>query len=1319
MKIKTFKKSFLNPNSLSVFCFVWLLLIQSNSLFASNSNVELLKKNEFSTIAKKNKVVNLIETNKQTFQNISIQSFSPNMASTGTAITISGSGFLGTTSVSFGTSLAQSFTVISDTEIVAIVSGGASGDISISTPTGKASLGGFVFLDKPVISYLPVSTPKKTIVNNNTIHSFTHSGIRIATLLATLSNLTISSGTLNPSFDPSITEYTDTVSNATTSVTVTPDNTGTASKDIPLNVGTTAIYIVAAGDGATTQTYTIYVTRLSNDPTLGNLTTSYGNLDQTFDPASTQYSQSVNGGTNSITVTPTASYPYATIKVNNQTVASGSASQNILLNYGHNTITIISTSQDGSATQTYTIDEYRQSDDATLSSLIPSTGSLKPNFDPAITSYIDTVSNSTSSITFTPTFNSQNGQYMYIYLNDQYVQYLYSGNTSQNIPINIGKNNFSILAYAEDFTSKYYNITVVRLSQNLTNDASLSNLITSQGILSPSFTPTITNYNTSVSNDTTSITLTPITANSNAIVKVNGIIVSSGNASPHIPLKAGKNTITIIVTAQDGITNQTYTLVVTREANHNAALSNLILSNGVLSPSFSSNTTSYTANVSYATSSITITPITVEAKAFVTLNGNVINSGNTSGSIPLNVGNNSITIVGIAPDSITTLSYTININRAANQSSTLSNLATSSGTLSPAFSATTTSYSVSVSNVTNSITITPTTTDASATVKVNGVPVVSGSASASIALSIGNNTINIIVTAPDGINTQTYTVTVTRAASNNSALSSLITSNGILNPSFSPTNLNYSTSVSNGISNITVTPTSADPTATITVNNVIVNSGTSSANISLSEGSNIITTVVTAQDGITKQTYTITVTRASISLSNLSISNGTLSPSFSSSTTSYNAVVSNTINNIIVTPTSSDVNSTITVNNIAVNSGAASGSIPLSVGSNTITIVLTGQDGITKKTYTITITRSPSSIALLSNLTASNITLNPIFSSSTTSYTANANNTTSSITITPTTSDPNATVTINGSIVTSGTASSNIQLILGNNIITIIVTAQDGISKQTYTLTITKTIGTQTITFNPLAATTFGVSDFSPGATVNSNLAINYSSSNTNVATIINNNIHVIAAGQTQISASVQGNSEYTAASTVTQNLIVNKAKQIIQVPSQPPLPVVGASVDLSNFSTNSGLPLSFEVSDPTMATVIGNILQVHKAGIITLIVKQEGNNNYNSTEASYIIDVSLPDIVVTPALTPNGDGIDDYLLIKGLELYPNNTVTLLNRNGVIIYKASGYDNSTTRFDGRSNFSNDFQPAGTYIYIVDFNNNGIKSHLSGYFVLKY
>ncbi len=98
--------------------------------------------------------------------------------------------------------------------------------------------------------------------------------------------------------------------------------------------------------------------------------------------------------------------------------------------------------------------------------------------------------------------------------------------------------------------------------------------------------------------------------------------------------------------------------------------------------------------------------------------------------------------------------------------STLSDLALSSGTLSPTFATGTTSYTASVSNATSSLTVTPTVTDTTATVKVNGTTVTSGSASGSISLSVGTNTITTLVTAQDGVTTTTYTTTVTRAAAN-------------------------------------------------------------------------------------------------------------------------------------------------------------------------------------------------------------------------------------------------------------------------------------------------------------------------------------------------------------------------------------------------------------------------------------------------------------------------------------------------------------------------------------------------------------------------
>ncbi len=66
---------------------------------------------------------------------------------------------------------------------------------------------------------------------------------------------------------------------------------------------------------------------------------------------------------------------------------------------------------------------------------------------------------------------------------------------------------------------------------------------------------------------------------------------------------------------------------------------------------------------------------------------------------------------------------------------------------------------------------------------------------------------------------------------------------------------------------------------------------------------------------------------------------------------------------------------------ISVASGSASQAINLNVGSNTITVIVTAQDGTTTNTYTITVTRAPSSNADLSNLTVSQGSLTPAFAS--------------------------------------------------------------------------------------------------------------------------------------------------------------------------------------------------------------------------------------------------------------------------------------------------------------------------------------------------
>ncbi len=92
-------------------------------------------------------------------------------------------------------------------------------------------------------------------------------------------------------------------------------------------------------------------------------------------------------------------------------------------------------------------------------------------------------------------------------------------------------------------------------------------------------------------------------------------------------------------------------------------------------------------------------------------------------------------------------------------------------------------------------------------------------------------------------------------------------------------------------------------------------------------------------------------------LSNFMLNTAALTPSFSTGTNSYTATVSNAVSIITVTPTAAQANATIKVNTVTVTSGGATGSIALATGPNTISTVVTAQDGTTTNTYTATLTR--------------------------------------------------------------------------------------------------------------------------------------------------------------------------------------------------------------------------------------------------------------------------------------------------------------------------------------------------------------------------
>ncbi|MCY4442019.1 MAG: cadherin-like beta sandwich domain-containing protein, partial [Deltaproteobacteria bacterium] len=447
----------------------------------------------------------------------------------------------------------------------------------------------------------------------------------------------------------------------------------------------------------------------------------------------------------------------------------------------------------------------------------------------------------------------------------------------------------------------------------------------------------------------------------------------------------------------------------------------------------------YTATVPYD-----VTEIFVDwAESVVHRIGSVrrvwVNGEEAGAPVRLGVGENTIVVKLVTADHRWTTTHEVRVAREPRPaSSDLSMLwveAATYGVYSAldigAFAAGTTSYAATVPYGTTHARLKPAAA-AGATVKAGKgnslTTVASGSASGDIELSVGANELKVEITA--GGRTKTYTVTVTREApSSNADLMSL--SSVIVFPmdggrgkhvivGFQPRKTSYTATVPYEMTNVSMEAFVRAPSPSLAyltereladvpvfapVKTVKADKGTTSwlgalwdgpsrrlikahvNRFALSVGANVFKFEVTAEDGTTKKTYTVTLMReesgpSSADLSGLRAEAGAGGAysaldigRFAAGTTSYTATVPYTTTHARLTPTAGNSRATVKAGAgselTAVASGSAGAAVALSEGANALKVEVTSADGTTKKTYTVTVTREgPSSNADLSSLTA-------------------------------------------------------------------------------------------------------------------------------------------------------------------------------------------------------------------------------------------------------------------------------------------------------------------------------------------------------------
>jgi hypothetical protein len=150
----------------------------------------------------------------------------------------------------------------------------------------------------------------------------------------------------------------------------------------------------------------------------------------------------------------------------------------------------------------------------------------------------------------------------------------------------------------------------------------------------------------------------------------------------------------------------------------------------------------------------------------------------------------------------------------------------------------------------------------------------------------------------------------------------------------------------------------------------------------------------------------------------------------------------------------------------------------------------------------------------------------------------------------------------------------------------------------------------QSITFGALSNKTYGDSSFALTATASSGLGVSYTSSDTNVVLISGSTVTILKAGSTTITASQSGDDNYNAAPSVPQALTVTKASQSISFVLDPASGMAGTTRTLSAYAT-SLLPVAYESSNPSVASVSGSTLDLVAVGTTTITASQAGNENY------------------------------------------------------------------------------------------------------------
>ncbi|WP_317169099.1 gliding motility-associated C-terminal domain-containing protein [Flavivirga algicola] len=160
----------------------------------------------------------------------------------------------------------------------------------------------------------------------------------------------------------------------------------------------------------------------------------------------------------------------------------------------------------------------------------------------------------------------------------------------------------------------------------------------------------------------------------------------------------------------------------------------------------------------------------------------------------------------------------------------------------------------------------------------------------------------------------------------------------------------------------------------------------------------------------------------------------------------------------------------------------------------------------------------------------------------------------------------------------------------------------------------------------------------------------------------------------------------------------------------------VGTSSGISDILNNE------DIGDTTTIDLLSDLPENTTIYVTITPYNAEGDAT-GCTEESFTTEEIIEPLVESKyGFSPNGDGINDFWEIRGIENSPQNTVDIYNRWGDLVFSISNYNNTSNVFRGEANNLNNMGantlPNGTYFFDIKISGTHNLKKLKGFLVIK-